>query len=277
MSGSKSSNEPPAVNAPSKDVRFIEAAAARGGWCWQEKAIRRRIREAFDSEKTVPSALAVYDALTEIASDCGAEIFQTTHAHIAVLSGWSVRTVADRCQELAEEGFIKVHTPAVRGPCTYTMVSSTLSVKQPLQNELHLSPIVLQPKKTAPLQRSKENKEPSEERGRNCPPRMEVQKLYPRELSGLIKEQKAFLKELALGDPRREAIAHTLAKYETALHGAPRTRAEKLHATNPLSVPSTIIPLNKIRLKPGEISKAFEAGLNHEATAHRTASKARNA
>lgn len=108
------------------DLRAIKAAP----FCWQHKVALRKIREAFDAEKTVASALAVYLALTEIASDDETEEFQTTHAWIANKSGVSPRTVQDRLTGLAEIGVVKIHTPALKSPSTYRL----LSVPQPLPN-----------------------------------------------------------------------------------------------------------------------------------------------
>ena len=53
-------------------------------FCWQHKAALRLIRDSFDAAKTVSSAIGVYVALTEIASDEQAEVFVTTHAWIAL-------------------------------------------------------------------------------------------------------------------------------------------------------------------------------------------------
>jgi DNA-binding Lrp family transcriptional regulator len=88
------------------------------------------IREAFDADKTVASALAVYLALTEIASDEESEVFTTTHAWIAQKCGVSPRTVQDRLNELAEIGLVEIHTPALKSPSTFRL----LSVAQPLPN-----------------------------------------------------------------------------------------------------------------------------------------------
>lgn len=94
-------------------------------FCWQHKDARRRIREAFDRAKTVHSALGIYDALTEIASDKQSEVFETTHAYIAQMSGWSPRTVQDRLDELVEIGLIEIHTPALKAPSTIRLLAVT--------------------------------------------------------------------------------------------------------------------------------------------------------
>jgi hypothetical protein len=93
-------------------------------WCWQDKAVLRRIREAFDADSAVCTALAVYLALTEIASDSKADLFKTTHGHIARLSGVSVSTVKNRLRTLAEIGLVDIKTPDLRAPSTYKLLPS---------------------------------------------------------------------------------------------------------------------------------------------------------
>jgi len=111
---------------PAIVVRYIKFAP----FCWQHKSALRLIRESFDADKTVASTLAVYHGLTEIASDKSSEIFQTTHAWIALMSGVSIRTVESRLADLVGIGLIHISTPALKTPSTYTM----LPVPQPLPN-----------------------------------------------------------------------------------------------------------------------------------------------
>jgi hypothetical protein len=108
------------------EMRAIKAAP----FCWQHKAALRKIREAFDAEKSVASALGVYHALTEIASDKESESFETTHGWIAHKSGLSPRTVQDRLAGLSQIGLVEISTPALKSPSTYRL----LSVPQPLPN-----------------------------------------------------------------------------------------------------------------------------------------------
>src|SRR5262245_45614493 len=75
------------------DCKGIRSRSPEPPFCWQSKIVRRRIRDAFDSSSNVLSALGVYDALTEIASDFNSERFQVSRAHIAAVSGASVTTV----------------------------------------------------------------------------------------------------------------------------------------------------------------------------------------
>lgn len=130
-----------------------------GPFCWQNKAARRKIREAFDRNNTVTTALAVYDALTEIASDEQAETFTTTQAWISQRSGVSPRTVGDRLRELAEIGLLAITTPKLRAPSEFTL----LTVPQPVPNDKQALPNVRQRAKKRPLPAYKESPEQSSE------------------------------------------------------------------------------------------------------------------
>jgi hypothetical protein len=74
-----------------------------GPWCWQNKAARRRIRDALDATNNVASALATYGALTEIASDEQANPFTTTHAWISRMSGASRRAAQSRAEQINQQ------------------------------------------------------------------------------------------------------------------------------------------------------------------------------
>lgn len=104
-------------------MKPIARISGDGPWCWQSKAARRRIREAFDSTHNVATALSVYDALTEIASDGADETFTTTHAWIQRISGVSVRTIQNHLNVFAELGLLTISTPRLRAPSTYTLLS----------------------------------------------------------------------------------------------------------------------------------------------------------
>lgn len=161
---SKMPNDPPNEMAPrSEETRGFEVAQPswnvaelrvlrRCSWAWADKAALRRIREAFDASKNVASALGVYYALVEIASDKGTEQFNTTHAWLATISGFSPRTVQERVRELAEIGLIEVHTPSLRAPSTYRL----LAVRQPLRSARQPLRIATQRLIRAPLPRSEE-------------------------------------------------------------------------------------------------------------------------
>jgi hypothetical protein len=128
-------------------------------WCWQDKKAFKKIREGFDRTNTVSSALVVYVALTEIASDKESPTFETTHGYVAQRSGCSLRTVFSRLKELQEIGLIKIETPALRAPSTITV----LPVSQPLPN-------VSQRAKNAQLRRSEVSLEESPEKKREASP-----------------------------------------------------------------------------------------------------------
>ncbi len=100
------------------------APREEGSWCWQSKEARRQIRKRLDGTEEICSALSTYDALCEIASDEASPTFETTHAWIGVLSGLSPATVKRRLPCLVEFGLLSVkEQPAMRGPCTYTLLS----------------------------------------------------------------------------------------------------------------------------------------------------------
>lgn len=91
-------------------------------FCWQSKAARQKIREDFDGTNNVLSALAVYDGLSEIASDKQSAEFITTIAWVAGKTGASRRTVQSRVKELAQSGLIEVTTPTLRAPSKYRLI-----------------------------------------------------------------------------------------------------------------------------------------------------------
>lgn len=91
-------------------------------WLWADKAVLRRIRERIPD---VTSALGVYCALCEIASDNQAEEFTATQQAIAMKSGLSVRTVGDRLRDLVSAGAISENAPKIKGPSLFTLLSSS--------------------------------------------------------------------------------------------------------------------------------------------------------
>ena len=88
-------------------------------FAWQDKRVLRRIRETCPE---YPSALAVYLALTVVASDKQSEEFTTTHQWLAQLSGFSPRTVQSRVHDLAAAGVIAVTTPPLKAPSTFRLL-----------------------------------------------------------------------------------------------------------------------------------------------------------
>jgi hypothetical protein len=123
-------------------VRDIRTA---GAFCWVQKTVLRRIREAFDSSGDAASAQCVYLALAEIASDFQKDEFQATHGYIVQKSGLGRRTVQYRLKELSEIGLISISTPKLKTACTYRLIQLPTpkeKVKKPdahsVRNAAHL-------------------------------------------------------------------------------------------------------------------------------------------
>jgi hypothetical protein len=76
-------------------IRSIKTAE---GWCWQEKRITRYIRENLLG-KRLTTALAIYQVLTELASNQNTEEFYAYYSQIAKLSGKSTSTIKIYCKE----------------------------------------------------------------------------------------------------------------------------------------------------------------------------------
>lgn len=93
-------------------------------FCWQNKEALRKIRERLDGDSLLPYALGVYCALTENASDKGAEEITTLQGHLARLAGnISTKTVQRVLPLLREIGVIEYETPKLRGPITFRLLS----------------------------------------------------------------------------------------------------------------------------------------------------------
>ncbi|MBW7893684.1 MAG: hypothetical protein H3C27_01120 [Opitutaceae bacterium] len=137
--------------------------AADSAFCWQSKAARRAIRDAFDATSNVSTALCVYDALTEIASDEQNETFTTTHAWISRLSGVSPTTIKKVLPVLRDLGLVAISTPALRAPSTYTLHAvandsrSAANDRQPTANDSRSASSVRQREIFAPLATSEES------------------------------------------------------------------------------------------------------------------------
>ena len=130
-----------------------------GPWCWQSKGALRLLRDAHDATNDVTTALAVYVALTECASNEGKDTFTAAHAWINRLSGVSVRTIQKHLKTFAEIGLIAVDAPKLRAPSRFTL----LSVRQSLPNDAQPMPSVRQRSFSAPLPTSEELRQNSEE------------------------------------------------------------------------------------------------------------------
>jgi hypothetical protein len=93
--------------------------AGRAGYFCVPKALRDQVRNHFDGAAETASALAVLDALCEIANDKNSPRFVSDQPYIAGRAGCSVRTLGDRLNDLKAIGLIHVETPPLRGPSTY--------------------------------------------------------------------------------------------------------------------------------------------------------------
>ncbi len=120
---SHSSPPRPAVKPEKRQLDASERSTAGAvPWAWQDKRVLRKIRKAFDSQNAVASALAVYHALTEIASDEAVDEFTTTVPHVAHRAGLSPRTTGKRIADLARLGVLAVQTPKLKAPSTYALL-----------------------------------------------------------------------------------------------------------------------------------------------------------
>lgn len=91
-----------------------------GPFAWEDKRLLRHIRERIEDYGT---AIAVYTALTIVASDNQREQFETTHQWLSKLSGFSVATVKRRLEDLQRIGAVKIVTPKFKAPATYTLLA----------------------------------------------------------------------------------------------------------------------------------------------------------
>ncbi|MBK8477563.1 MAG: hypothetical protein IPL39_15055 [Opitutaceae bacterium] len=133
--------------------------AKDGPFCWQSKPALRLLRDAHDATNDVTTALAVYVALTECASNEGKETFTAAHAWIARLSGVSPTTIKRHLKTFTEVGLIAVEAPKLRAPARFHL----LPVRQPPANDGQPSASVSQREVLAPLATSEELRQNSEE------------------------------------------------------------------------------------------------------------------
>ena len=177
-------------------------------FCWQSKVALRKIRESFDGENTVASAIGTYVALTEIASDEQSETFDTTHLYISSKSGLSASTVKKRVQGLKEIGIIDIYTPKLKGPCTYWLLPACKPLSndsQSVTNDSQPLPSVSQRQEKLPLATSEESQknvyeESPEEVGGEPPARPKKTRFVPPTLD----EAKIYANEIGLSEPKAE-------------------------------------------------------------------------
>jgi len=100
-------------------------------YCWQEKTVRRKIREVFDADGRKASALGIYDALTEIASNEKSDTFTKSHDYIASFAGLTGKT-SKRIMPIFEKmGIVHVQpngSDGLQQANTYTLLPWGLKV-----------------------------------------------------------------------------------------------------------------------------------------------------
>jgi len=99
-------------------------------WCWQEKDVIRRIRDAWDDKTYLDQALALYLILTEKASDKQSATFEVSKRELAAKSGVSLRRVTTILSEFKSLGVFSWTTNRAHGakellPNTYTLMLGT--------------------------------------------------------------------------------------------------------------------------------------------------------
>lgn len=87
----------------------------RPPWCWQEKSALRMINDADCFEGNGGSALAVYTALTWIASDHQRDTFSVSRRHIAARAGLSVSTLKRILPKLQQLDLIAIQPRYIEG------------------------------------------------------------------------------------------------------------------------------------------------------------------
>lgn len=112
-------------NGPPKACR-VRGTTPEPPYCWQNKDARRLIRKQLDGDPATRTILAVYGALTEIASDESNSVFMTSQPHIGEWAGGYERKAVQRAlQELKALGLIDYESPSgkMRGPIIYSLLS----------------------------------------------------------------------------------------------------------------------------------------------------------
>ncbi len=93
-----------------------------GPFAWLLKADLKKIRASFDEPGQIASAILVYVALAESASENeDAATTTTSQAHLGALVGLSCRTVFRRLHDLQEIGVLSISTPKLKSPSSYTL------------------------------------------------------------------------------------------------------------------------------------------------------------
>ena len=115
------------VNGVARQAQRTRNISSRAPFCWQEKQALRSIRARFEDSNKTPYALAIYLALTELASDRQCETFQGGIATIAKKAGTSYKTTLEYLRELEVLGVIHIRRMTFAGskldaPAFYTLL-----------------------------------------------------------------------------------------------------------------------------------------------------------
>lgn len=100
-------------------------------YCWQEKDVRRKIRGVFDADGQKASALGIYDALTEIASNERSDTFTKSHDYIASFAGLTGKTSKRIMPFFEKMGIVHVQrngSDGLQQANTYTLLPWGLKV-----------------------------------------------------------------------------------------------------------------------------------------------------
>jgi hypothetical protein len=130
-------------------------------YCWQNKKVRKAIRERMNGHESTSATLSLYDALTEIASNEGVESFKAGQPYIGEIAGLSARTVRRLETILEEIGAVTIFRPPLRGHHTYTLLSLG-------QGGLTLGQHCNQAS-CPPVEEHKKNREETENKGARAP------------------------------------------------------------------------------------------------------------
>jgi hypothetical protein len=108
-------------------------------FAWQDKRALNAIRERLDGNSKQPIALAVYLALTEIASDKQSDCFVQQLSWIAGKAGTSIASVKRVLQDVEAIPLVKIDRPKLKGPATYTLLAMAQAEPTIAQSELTIA------------------------------------------------------------------------------------------------------------------------------------------
>ena len=97
------------------DINDNQKQQRRPPWCWQKKFALRMINDADCLEGNGGNALAIYTALTWIASDHQRDNFSASRRHIAARAAVSVSTVKRILPKLQQLGLITIEPRYIDG------------------------------------------------------------------------------------------------------------------------------------------------------------------